>query len=149
LRVGIDPISLLPPEDRPLGNFCQQLVKAPRPVSPVLSSTGRRAGAHIITDEHLGYSGIAKHFGSHHTVNHSERYVRAVIFHTNFAESYHSLLKRGIIGTHHHVSAKHLSRYLREFELRWNIRKLPDGQRAVQVIQQAAGKRLKYRSPTV
>ena len=35
-------------------------------------------------------------------------YVRGIIFHTQFAESYHSLLKRGIIGTFHHVSDKHL-----------------------------------------
>jgi ISXO2-like transposase domain len=44
----------------------------------------------------------------------SQTYVRGIIFHTNFAESYHSLLKRGIIGTVHHVSDKHLPRYLAE-----------------------------------
>ena len=42
--------------------------------------------AHIITDEHKGYEGLERHFGSHHTVNHSETYVRGIIFHTNFAE---------------------------------------------------------------
>tara|TARA_R110002126_G_scaffold52897_32_gene143488 strand:- start:3846 stop:3983 length:138 start_codon:yes stop_codon:yes gene_type:complete len=41
--------------------------------------------AHIITDEHRGYTGIDKHFASHHTVNHSETFVRGLIFHTNFA----------------------------------------------------------------
>lgn len=104
--------------------------------------------AHIITDEHRGYQGIDKHFASHHTVNHSETYVRALIFHTNFAESYHSLLKRGIVGTFHHVSEKHLPRYLREFEFRWNSRKVEDGERTLMAIKGAKGKRLLYKSPT-
>lgn len=104
--------------------------------------------AHIITDEHQGYTGIEKHFGSHHTVNHSETFVRGLIFHTNFAESYHSLLKRSIIGTHHHVSEKHLSRYLREREFHWNRRDATNGERTVDAIRGAAGKRLMYQRPT-
>ena len=104
--------------------------------------------AHIVTDEHLGYHGLEKHFASHHTVNHSEQYVRALIFHTNFAESYHSLLKRGMVGTFHHVSTKHLSRYLREFEFKWNSRKDKDGDRTVSAIEGAVGKRLLFRQPS-
>lgn len=50
-------------------------------------------------DEHRGYDRISEHFASHHTVDHSKTYVRAMIFHTNFAESYHSLLKRGLLGS--------------------------------------------------
>jgi transposase-like protein len=110
---------------------------------PVISGS-----AHIVTDEHLGYQGIGKHFASHHIVDHSQTYVRALIFHTNFAESYHSLLKRGIVGTFHHVSEKHLSRYLREFEFRWNTRKDDDGDRTFKAIKQARGKRLMYRQPS-
>jgi transposase-like protein len=71
--------------------------------------------------------------------------VRSVILHTNFPESYHSLLKRGIIGTFHHVSEKHLHRYLREFEFRWNSRKVTDGARPVAAIDAAGGKRLTYK----
>ncbi|MBT6393070.1 MAG: IS1595 family transposase [Nitrospinaceae bacterium] len=109
---------------------------------PVVSGS-----AHIVTDEHLGYHGIDKHFASHHTVDHSKTYVRALIFHTNFAESYHSLLKRAIIGTHHHVSQKHLPRYLREREFHWNLRSASDGERTVEAIKGAAGKRLMYQKP--
>lgn len=104
--------------------------------------------ATIITDEHMAYEGLDKHFKAHHTVNHSETYVRAVIMHTNFAESYHALLKRGLIGSYHHVSEKHLPRYLREFEFRWNSRKDSDGERTFEAIRSAKGKRLKYQSPT-
>lgn len=103
--------------------------------------------AHIITDENVSYEGIEKHFGSHHTVNHSETFVRGIIFHTNFAESYHSLLKRSIIGTHHHISEKHMSRYLREREFHWNRRQATDGDRTVDAIKGAKGKRLMYRQP--
>ncbi|MEQ8396550.1 IS1595 family transposase [Thalassobaculum sp.] len=110
---------------------------------PVVSGT-----AHIVTDENPSYRGIAKHFASHHTVDHSKTYVRSIIFHTNFAESYHSLLKRGLIGAYHHVSEKHLHRYLREFEYRWNTRKEDDGDRAFAAIRQARGKRLLYRMPS-
>ena len=55
-----------------------------------------------------------------------------------------SLLKRGIIGAFHHVSDKHLTRYLAEFDRRWNTRGTTDGERTVRVIQAAIGKRLTY-----
>jgi hypothetical protein len=71
--------------------------------------------------------------------------VRGIIFHTNFAESYHSLLKRGIIGAFHHVSDKHLCRYLAEFDRRWNTRMATDGERTVSVLRSAPGKRLTYK----
>lgn len=99
--------------------------------------------ATIVTDGHYGYDGLDDHFHAHFTVDHSRTFVRGVI-HTNFAESYHSLLKRGIIGTFHHVSDKHLSRYLAEFDRRWNTRKQGDGERTVNVVSTAIGKRLRY-----
>ena len=102
--------------------------------------------AHIVTDQHRGYIGIDRYFASHGTVDHSKEYVRGIL-HTNFAESYHSLLKRSIVGTHHHMSAKHLHRYLREREFMWNNRKATDGERTQMAIAQAPGKRLKYYAP--
>ena len=101
----------------------------------------------IMTDENPSYEGLDDFFKAHHAVNHSETFVRAVIIHTNFAESYHSLLKRSIIGTHHHMSAKHLPRYLREREFHWNRRKATDGERTVDAIRGAKGKRLVYKKP--
>lgn len=74
----------------------------------------------------------------------SKTFVRGVIMHTNFAESYHSLLKRGIIGAFHHISDKHLPRYLTEFDRRWNTRKERDGERTLRVLETAIGKRLTY-----
>jgi transposase-like protein len=103
--------------------------------------------AHIMTDKSFAYPGLKKHFASHHAVNHSMEYVRGIV-HTNFAESFHSLLKRGIFGTFHHVSAKHLERYLKEFEFRWNSRKATDGARFAEAVKGVSGKRLTYRPLT-
>jgi transposase-like protein len=100
--------------------------------------------AYIITDAHLSYEGLNKHFAGHSTVDHSKTFVRGVVFHTNFAESYHSLLKRGIVGAFHHVSEKHLPRYLSEFDRRWNTRDERDGVRVVNVIKTAFDKRLTF-----
>ena len=49
--------------------------------------------------------------------------------HSNTVESAFSLLKRGIYGTFHNVSRKHLHRYVAEFDFRWNARKVDDGER--------------------
>jgi transposase-like protein len=63
------------------------------------------------------------HGSRHKTINHSGRvYVKGNI-HTNTVESAFSLLKRGIVGTWHRVSAKHLPAYLDEMCFRFNNRK--------------------------
>jgi transposase-like protein len=81
----------------------------------------------IITDDWRGYQGATGHH-QHETVNHrAKEYVRiGTDIHTNTVESAFSLLKRGIMGTWHKVSAKHLPAYLAEMEFRFNRRKRPD-----------------------
>lgn len=78
----------------------------------------------IVTDESAIYPfGLPEeHRAKHFTINHSKEYVRGAV-HTNTIESAFSLLKRGIIGSFHNVSIKHLGRYLWEFEYRFNRRK--------------------------
>ena len=67
------------------------------------------------------------HRGKHAAVNHSvEWIVPGTRIHTNTVESAFSLLKRGLIGSFHRVSVKHLHRYLTEFEYRFNARKVED-----------------------
>ena len=56
-----------------------------------------------------------------------------------------SLLKRGVYGTFHSVSRKHLPNYLNEFEFRYNTREMDDGNRISAAIRQVDGKRLEYR----
>lgn len=63
----------------------------------------------------------------HRKVNHNIQWiVPGTRIHTNTVESSFSLLKRGLIGSFHRVSIKHLHRYLTEFELRFNERKAAD-----------------------
>jgi len=101
--------------------------------------------AHVMTDEFLAYSGLNKIVENHSTVHHGNKeYVRGIV-HTNFAESYFSLLKRGILGAFHHVSEEHMQRYLDEFDFRWTRRKEDNGNNTLEAIQGAWGKRLRYK----
>lgn len=78
-------------------------------------------GADIMTDEHLGYNGLEQLF-HRYKVNHGEgEYVKGSV-HTNSLEGFWSWLKRGIDGTYHSISKKHLQQYLDEFSFRYNTR---------------------------
>lgn len=75
-----------------------------------------------MTDEHGAFVGLGRGY-HHHTVTHSAgEYVRHYVLHTNSIESVWALLKRQIIGIHHWVSPKHLSRYTDEMSWRFNRR---------------------------
>jgi transposase-like protein len=78
----------------------------------------------ILTDESAIYPWALKNMseGVHKTINHSREYAHGDV-HTNTVESAFSLLKRGIMGTWHKVSAKHLPAYLDEMCFRFNNRK--------------------------
>ena len=65
--------------------------------------------------------------------------------HSNTAENFCSIFKRGVIGTYHHMSEAHLSRYCAEFDLRYNTREMNDGERAALIIKGGEGRRLTYR----
>ncbi len=100
----------------------------------------------IITDEWKSYRGIGKSFkGGHKFVNHGLGEYSNGEANTNTAESYFALLKRGVMGTFHHVSKLHLFRYCDEFSFRWNNRKVADGQRTENAIKGFEGKLLIYK----
>jgi transposase-like protein len=112
---------------------------------PILVTQINRA-SYLMTDESKVYPKIGEEFGGHGTVNHSiEEYVRGGFWHTNTVEGYFSLLKRGIYGTYHHVSATHLKRYVGEFDFRYNTRRITDMERAQIAAEGIKGKRLTYR----
>jgi transposase-like protein len=103
--------------------------------------------ATIMTDDFRAYRKAAKDFASHQSVNHSAKeYVRGDA-HTNGVEGFFSLLKRGVVGTFHHISEQHLPLYLAEFDHRHNTRFLTDGERTVIGLKKANGKRLTYKQP--
>ena len=102
------------------------------------------------TDESKLYWGTMNIFAEHGTVKHSAKeYVRGDI-HTNSAEGFFSIFKRGMKGVYQHCSEKHLHRYLAEFDFRYNNRialGTNDGERAALAMKGIVGKRLTYRQP--
>ena len=83
-------------------------------------------GSTIHTDELHSYKSISLRGFRHQTCNHSaNEYVSPYGATVNNLEGFWNILKRGINGTHIHVSAKHLPKYLGEFEYRWNMRAVP------------------------
>ncbi|MFI5024449.1 MAG: IS1595 family transposase [Alphaproteobacteria bacterium] len=119
---------------------------------PLDEGTVRRAlyrhideASRLVTDkaQHYMFPPMAKH----ESVDHSKgEYVRGDV-HTNTAEGYFSLFKRGLIGTYQHIGEQHLPRYLAEFDFRQNNRVrlgVDDEMRTARAVKGAKGKRLTY-----
>ena len=103
------------------------------------------------TDESRLYWQVGEEFDAHKSVKHSiEEYVRyedGEKIHTNSAEGYFSIFKRGMRGIYQHCKEKHLHRYLAEYDFRYNHRialGYNDRERAALAVKNAAGKRLTY-----
>jgi transposase-like protein len=122
------------------------------------ANVGRILQQHISLDSHLmtdsspiyrsTHTPIGRPFARHGMTDHSRgEYAKPDGTHSNTVESAFSLLKRGIYGTFHNVSRKHLHRYVAEFDFRWNARKIDDGERLALAIRSASGKRLLYKEP--
>lgn len=101
--------------------------------------------AQIMTNEHGAYASLGKRGFKHAIVSHSkEEWVRGNV-HTQGIESFWSLFKRGVIGSFHQVSVKHLHRYLNEFSFRFNNRE-SDAIFAATVLNLLIGSQLKYKT---
>lgn len=114
---------------------------------PIIMTSVHRT-SHLMTDGASFYVKPGQEFASHAAVDHkSGEYVRGKA-HSNTAENFFSILKRGIIGTFHHVSEAHLKRYLAEFDFRYSNRSglgINDAMRTDEALRMIAGKRLLYR----
>jgi transposase-like protein len=101
----------------------------------------------VYSDENHTTRYSAKSFDNDAINHRAGEYVRGDV-HTNTVESYFATMKRGIMGTYHHVSQQHLKRYLCEFDFRHNERSalgVEDAERATKALSGIAGKRLTYR----
>ena len=104
----------------------------------------------VYTDEHRSYDGLDEEGYEHDTVNHGAgEYVDGDV-HTNNIESVWAVFKRGLTGIYHHVSIKHLGRYVDEYAFRSN-----DGacdnhtmNRIGAMLRGAQGKRLTFEDLT-
>jgi transposase-like protein len=105
--------------------------------------------ANLMTDEHRKFKNIGKNYASHEVVNHSiKEYARGPVS-NNTIEGVFSIFKRGMTGIYQHCDAKHLHRYLAEFDFRYNNRvalEVNDKQRADNILDGVTGKRLTYQT---
>ena len=115
---------------------------------PLLTGNASRK-SHLMTDEAPVYRNIGREFAGHSAVNHSaDKYARLGGFvHSNTAESFFAILKRGIYGTFHSVSEAHLHRYLAEFDFWYSNRKVSDTERTAAIRRGMKGKRLLFQQP--
>jgi transposase-like protein len=115
---------------------------------PILEK-GIDKASHLRTDESGVYWETGEKFASRQTVVHSQdEYVRSDA-HTNTAENFFSILKRGIYGIYQHISEEHLHRYLAEFDFRYSNRValgVDDLERADRALRDGVGERLAYRT---
>ncbi|OFW31708.1 MAG: hypothetical protein A3J28_18815 [Acidobacteria bacterium RIFCSPLOWO2_12_FULL_60_22] len=79
-------------------------------------------GTRLMTDDYGGYKKVGREF-EHKTVQHKKLQYVEGLTHTNSIENFWLLFKRGVVGSFHKVSEKHLDRYLGEFVYRFNGRK--------------------------
>jgi len=124
-------------------------------IAPIVRANLKRE-ATMNTDEATYYREVGRDFARHDSVNHKqEEYVRYTkeelpsgepyTIHTNTAENYYSIFKRGMTGVYQHCSEKHLHRYLAEFDFRYSNRAalgVDDGERATKALKGIQGKRL-------
>jgi transposase-like protein len=125
--------------------------------TPIIVKHVSRKSA-LMTDESNVYTKLGREFASHHAVDHSrDEYAyfdkptgRTVSI--NISENFYSILKRGITGVYHSVSEAHMSRYLMEFDFRYNNRSklgVEDTERTAKAIKGGEGKRLTYHQPSI
>jgi transposase-like protein len=111
-------------------------------VEPIIKSTVKE-NSNVYTDEWHAYKDLGKWF-NHQIVNHSAKEYVNQKASTNSIEGFWSHLKRGINGTYHWVSKKHLPKYVDEFTLRFNTRKYKEQERFDLLLLSVVNKRLTY-----
>ena len=93
-------------------------------IEPVIRKNVKE-GSKINTDEWWAYKKLSAYGFDHETVYHGVKQWVAGNCHTNSVEGYWSMFKRSVLGTHIHISGKHMPKYLAEFDFRHNTRKVP------------------------
>jgi len=118
-------------------------------LQPVLEKNISEQVGTIYTDEHPIYIyALNRAFpGKHKTISH--RYTYGIgSTHTNTIENAFSLFKRGLMGSFHHISTKHLRRYCDEFSFRFNRRHAAEGAFEETMRGLLNGKPLPYKALT-
>lgn len=133
---------------RQRGGSTRAMVIADRTVHTIQQQIHKNVevGATIYTDEGMAYQDLNGLFFRADSVNHSAgEYAKGAV-NTNSIESVWAVLKRGVYGVYHQVSAKHLGRYVNEFAFRLNQGNVARHtfQRLDSFVDAIVGKRLTY-----
>lgn len=116
-------------------------------ITAEIEGTGRVqhvvCGSHLMTDEHAAYRVLDNDYVRQAVSHGRGEYVRGTA-HTNTIEGFWSIFNRGVMGIYHHVSDKHLQRYLDEFAARYNTRDQREGDRFDGFLAASIGRRLTY-----
>ncbi len=139
--------------DRASGEARSFVVKDLRAATivPIIDANIARE-ARLMSDEAPRYVGIGWNFADHGVTTHSKgEYVsrQDPTIHTNTVEGFYSIFKRGMGGVYQHCEAKHLNRYVAEFDFRYSNRialGVNDSARADTMLAGIVGKRLTYRT---
>lgn len=118
-------------------------------IAPIIDANISRE-AWLMTDEAQRYSELGWNFAGHGSVNHSDGQYGIGMTHTNTVEGFYSIFKRGMRGIYQHCDARHLHRYVAEFDFRYTNRiamGTDDKARAEKAVSGVVGKRLTYRQP--
>ena len=141
-RGGVGKAIVAGAKDRATGNVSAKVVdEADAKTLQGFVADHAAPDATVYTDEAAAYKGMPF---EHDSVRHSAgEYVKDMA-HTNAIESFWATLKRGYHGTYHHMSPKHLDRYIMEFSGRHNNRPLGTLDQMARVAQGMINKRLRY-----
>ena len=145
LKAGRGPVgktAVVGMKDRDTGQITSQVVKSTdAPTLQGFVQEHTEIDTIVYTDDARAYKGLPRR---HETVKHSvSEYVRGMA-RTNGMESHWAALKRGYDGVYHHMSEKHLDRYVTEFEGRHNRRPLDTAEQMAAMARSADGKQLRY-----
>lgn len=120
-------------------------------IAPIIRANIARETT-LMTDEGTYYREVGREFARHDSVNHKfDEYVRGDA-HTNTAEGFFSIFKRGMRGVYQHCGEKHLHRYLAEFDFRYSNRAalgVDDPARTANALHGIVGRRLTYRDSSL
>lgn len=98
----------------------------------------------VYTDDHRSYMSLNSAY-EHDTVKHSVgEYVNGMA-HTNGVESFWAVLKRAYHGVYHHISPKHLNRYVAQFAGKDNLRDMDTEVVMQQIVAEMVGRRFLYK----
>ena len=123
--------------------ICQVIPNTQQETIEPIIKTNIKESASVYTDEWFAYKDLNKWFNHQIVIHSAKQYVNGKVS-TNSMEGVWSQFKKGVNGTYHQVSKKHLQSYVDEFTMRFNTRKYEEQDRFDLVLSSAINKRLTY-----